>query len=82
MTKWIKEKLKRVWKLIIFHCDPRRIDQTWYEFGGSSYELFPPSFYYTHTEEEIKRISKKEIDKLKAFLEDFEKQHEKENEAP
>ena len=34
----------------------KKMDDWWYFIGGNCFELFPPSFYYTHSEEEIKRI--------------------------
>lgn len=33
------------------------MDRLWELMGGSCWGLFPPSFYYTHTEEEIERIT-------------------------
>ena len=34
----------------------KKMDDWWYFMGGSCFGLFPPSFYCTHSEEEIKRI--------------------------
>ena len=44
-------------KKTIFYIKLKQMDAEWYNRGGSCWELFPPSFYYTHTEEEIKRIT-------------------------
>ncbi len=41
---------------IKFRNKLRRMDDEWFFRGGSCWELFPPSFYYTHTKQEIKRI--------------------------
>lgn len=43
-SNWIKYRMK-LWK----------IDDLWRFADGPSNSLFPPSFYYTHTEEEIKK---------------------------
>lgn len=32
-----------------------KMDSLWRFTGGPANSLFPPSFYYTHTEEEIKK---------------------------
>lgn len=55
------KKCKRVfWETIqkiIFRRKLRQMDKRWYYMGGNSWGLFPPSFYYTHTEEEVERIA-------------------------
>ena len=61
--------LRKIVKKIAFQTKLREMDNMWYLTGGSSYGLFPPSFYYTHTEEEIERISKKTIERLKEMIE-------------
>ena len=38
----------------------KKMDDWWYFMGGNCFGLFPPSFYYTHSEEEI-RLIKDEI---------------------
>lgn len=40
--------------------------------GGLCFGLFPPSFYYTHTDEEIKLI----IEELREFLAESEQKDE------
>lgn len=49
----------------------KRMDDWWYLMGGSCFGLLPPSFYYTHTEEEIKRTADEELDKLRAIRDKF-----------
>lgn len=44
----------------VFRMKLREMDRMWEFMGGSCWGLFPPSFYYTHTEEEIERIKKKQ----------------------
>lgn len=76
MFKWIKEKIKSLCEKIWFRRKLKGMDELWRLFGGSCFGLFPPSFYYTHTQEEIERIGKEEIDKLKKLLEEFKSRHE------
>ena len=67
MRKWI-QKLRYRAKL-------RRMDEMWRWMGGSCWGLFPPSFYLTHSPEEIQRRKKEELDKLKAMLEEFKEKN-------
>ena len=46
----------------------KRIDDWWYYMGGSCWRLFPPSFYYTHTEEEIERITVETKARIQALI--------------
>ena len=48
----------------VFRMKLREMDRMWEFMGGSCWGLFPPSFYYTHTEEEIERIKKETIERL------------------
>ncbi len=50
------QTLKKLVQKIMFRIKLWQMDDLWYYIGGYSWELFPPSFYYTHTEEEIKTI--------------------------
>ncbi len=45
-----------------------RMDLKWKLMGVRWFSLFPPSFYYTHTDEEVKLI----IEELREFLMQFE----------
>lgn len=73
MMKAFVDIIKSIYKKIEFRRKLRRMDDLWYMFGGSCFGLFPPSFYYTHTEEEIKRITEREIAELHAMIEEYEK---------
>ena len=44
-------------KKVMFHIKLKQMDAERYNKGDSCWELFPPSFYYTRTEEEIERIT-------------------------
>lgn len=72
--KKVVNLLRKMIKKIIFRIKLIHMDSRWRFYGGSSYDLFPPSFYYTHTEEEIKRITEKELAALHQMIEDFQKQ--------
>lgn len=50
----------------VFRMKLREMDRMWEFMGGSCWGLFPPSFYYTHTEEEIERIKKRNNRKITA----------------
>ncbi len=65
--------LRRFWKERQFRRRMRSMDEQWYLTGGNCFGLFPPSFYYRHTEEEAEQIVLRELDKLRkiaAGLED------------
>lgn len=53
---------------IIFHCELKKMDDWWYFIGGNCFGLFPPSFYYTHSEEEIKRIKDETLAKAYSMI--------------
>ncbi|MBP3204994.1 MAG: hypothetical protein J6M66_06195 [Lachnospiraceae bacterium] len=72
--KKVVNLLRKMIKKIIFRIKLIHMDSRWRFYGGSSYDLFPPSFYYTHTEEEIKRITAKELAALHQMIEEFQKQ--------
>ena len=44
------------------------MDDWWYYTGGNCWGLFPPSFYYTHTEEEVERITKETKARIQALI--------------
>jgi hypothetical protein len=48
----------------------RDMDHQWYFTFGNCFGLFPPSFYYAHTQEEINRITAEEIAKIRKLLEE------------
>lgn len=59
--------LKKIIQKIKFRIKLMNMDMEWRIMGGGCFG-FPPSFYYTHTEEEIERI----IKELREFLMDCE----------
>ena len=44
------------------------MDDWWYYTGGNCWGLFPPSFYYMHTEEEIECITKETKARIQALI--------------
>ena len=61
--------LKKILHKIIFRIKLWKMDKQWELMGGRCWQLFPPSFYYTHTEEEIEQA----INEVKEILESYEK---------
>lgn len=66
------ERIKKQIDKIKFRIKLKHMDEVWYYTGGSCWGLFPPSFYYTHTEEEIKRIKEDTIKRLYEMIEQME----------
>jgi hypothetical protein len=58
-------------KRIRFRMKLWAMDDMWRYTGGGCFGDYPPSFYYTHTPEEVKRIKQEEITRLKAMLDEF-----------
>ena len=58
---------------IAFRIKLKQMDAWWYYIGGNCFQAFPPSFYYTHTEEEIKQAKAEIHAELDKLLADFEK---------
>ena len=62
-------RIIKVWiDKIIFRIKLWEMDEWWYYTGGSCWGLFPPSFYYTHTEEEIERITAETRERIQALI--------------
>lgn len=75
MINIARKCIKRIKKLIdkiVFRIKLQHMDDMWYLLGGSCWGLFPPSFYYIHTEDEIKRIEEETIKKLYDMIEQLE----------
>lgn len=68
LTHTIKAKIDK----IRFKMKLKRMDRAYYIFGWSCFGLFPPSFYYTHTPEEIEEITNRELEKIKQMLAELE----------
>lgn len=49
----------------------KQMDDFWCLMGDNCFGLFPPSFYYTHTEEEIKRITEETMAELQALFDEY-----------
>lgn len=75
MMKRIKGKISNIYKQIQTRRQLRRMDRIWNFYGGSCFGMQPPSFYRKHSEEEIERIQKEEIAKLKEILYEYELRH-------
>lgn len=65
------DTLKELKRKVLFKIKLREMDYRWELMGGSCWGLFPPSFYYTHTEEEIKQITTETIEKLQKMIDEF-----------
>ncbi|MBQ8118523.1 MAG: hypothetical protein IJ147_10775 [Lachnospiraceae bacterium] len=70
-----KEFIKCWIKRIQFKHRLRRMDRRWRMQGGASYDLFPPSFYYTHSAQEIKEITDREISCLREMIRKYEEEN-------
>lgn len=65
-------KVKHFIKIIRFKMKLREMDDIYYMTGQSCFSLFPPSFYYTHTPEEIERITQEELAKIMEIIGEME----------
>lgn len=68
MRSKIVKMIIKIYKMLKLNAQMRRLDKMWYFFGGNCFGIFPPSFYYTHTEQEIEQKKKETIEKLKELL--------------
>lgn len=68
----IIRKCNRVFQKIIQKITLRRklreMDRWWYDMGGNCWGLFPPSFYYTHTQEEVERIATETVAEIEELI--------------
>lgn len=55
------------------------MDRWWYLMGGNCFGLFPPSFYHSHSEEEIKRLTDEAIMEIKKLLKETKTEEAIEN---
>lgn len=58
-------------KKVRFRIRLRQMDLLWYLMDGSSFDLFPPSFYYTHTEKEIQQAADKIFAELQNMIDEY-----------
>jgi hypothetical protein len=63
--------LKKIHHKIMFKIELREMDNWWEYLGCNCWQLFPPSFYYTHTEKEIEQITEETIESYKKMLDKF-----------
>ncbi len=63
--------LKKWKQRVLFKRKLREMDNLWLFMGGSCWGLFPPSFYYTHTEEEIEQITNETLERIKKLIDEF-----------
>lgn len=68
MIRLLKDFFHKIW----FRIKLKEMDDMWYLMGGSCFGLFPPSFYYTHTEEEIKQITEETLGNLYDMIAEYE----------
>lgn len=64
--------LRKIIEKIKLKIKLTKMDLKWKLVGVRWFSLFPPSFYYTHTDEEVKLI----IDELREFLVQSEQETE------
>lgn len=63
--------LKAVIGRIKFRIKLKRMDDMYYLMGGSCFGLFPPSFYYTHTPEEVERITNQVLEEIENLIDEY-----------
>lgn len=66
------ELLKNLTHKVWFRIKLWEMDDWWYCTGGSCYGLFPPSFYYTHSEEEIDRIMEETRARIQVLIDEMD----------
>ncbi len=72
MVRLAVEKTQMLIQKIKFQIKLKEMDDWWYYTGGNCFGLFPPSFYYTHTQEEIEKITTEEKRKLRELIEQLD----------
>ncbi len=75
MVRWMKKVVGCIREKVKLHMKLRRMDRIWRLYGGNCFGLFPPSFYYKHSEEECRRIAEEEIASLRKALDDYIMRH-------
>lgn len=67
------QMIKKLMQEVLLRIKLKEMDEFWYLTGGSCFGIFPSSFYYTHTPEEIEQITAEEIKKLSEMINQLEK---------
>ena len=66
-------KIINLVKKILIRIDGYYTDLAWFAMGMNCFStLFPPSFYMTHTQEEIEEITKKALAEFKKLIDEFD----------
>ena len=79
ILKKLIKMVKKIIDKIKFRIKLQHMDRMWYSMGGSCWGIFPPSFYYTHTEDEIERIKEETMRSLQEIIDKL-KEEETESE--
>lgn len=66
--------MKKLFKRVRFELKMRRMDREWRMLGGPCFQMYPPSFYYRHTPEEIAEIKARDMKEMKELLKQFDEQ--------
>lgn len=74
--------IRKIWHFIVFvvkkiiwHMKLFWMDYNFYLHPLHEAFLYPPSFYYKHSKEEIKEIQRREIESLRSMLKKFEEEN-------
>ena len=78
MMKKIIEKCEDIFEKLRTRRKLKRMDELWYQRGGCCFGLFPPSYYYKYSEEEMEKLKEQELGKLRAIIEDYKNRYENE----
>lgn len=67
VNKW-NGMFREIIQKIVHQIKLWQMDKKWYYTGASSWKLFPPSFYYTHSEEEARRITAEAVGRIQELI--------------
>lgn len=68
-------KIIRNWiDRIKFKIKLQEMDYIYYRYGGNCFGFFPPSFYYTHSQEEAKKIEEETILNLQGMIDEYRRE--------
>lgn len=69
--KMCMDGLTKLKNKILYYMKLKEMDYWWYYMGGACFGLFPPSFYYTHTEEEMECMIKEALTELRNMVDEL-----------
>lgn len=75
MVKKMIALFRKLWKKAKFEYKMQKMDSLWYFMGGNCFGLFPPSFYYRHTEEDVKQITEETLAELHAVVDKYREKY-------